>query len=104
MILAAPSRLGGSNHQEKQANPIAKYNHQVHLDAITQAMHLDALNSHQMMNQSSRMSEREMSMLTIEMAKRVSKSRPTRLYRAPTDHIVIGLKTQLLWADRTHGP
>ena len=43
MILAAPSRLGGDNHQEKQANPAAKHNHQVHLDAITQAMHLDSL-------------------------------------------------------------
>jgi hypothetical protein len=64
MILAAPSRLGGGNHQEKQANLVAKHNHQVPLDAITQAMHLDALNSHQMMNQLSRMSEREMTMLT----------------------------------------
>ena len=25
MILAAPSRLGGGNHQEKQANPTAKH-------------------------------------------------------------------------------
>jgi hypothetical protein len=43
MILAAPSRLGGNNHQEKQANPAAKHNHQVPLDVITQAMHLDSL-------------------------------------------------------------
>jgi hypothetical protein len=43
MILAPPSHLGGSNHQEKQANPIAKHNHQVPLDAITQALHLDSL-------------------------------------------------------------
>ena len=42
-ILAAPSRLGGGNHQEKQANPTAKHNHQVTLDANTQAMHLDSL-------------------------------------------------------------
>jgi hypothetical protein len=27
--------LGGSNHQEKQANPAAKHNYQVPLDAIT---------------------------------------------------------------------
>jgi hypothetical protein len=43
MILTAPSRLGGSNHQEKQANPAAKHNHQVPPDVITQAMHLDSL-------------------------------------------------------------
>jgi hypothetical protein len=42
-ILIAPSRLGGGNYQEKQANPTAKHNHQVPLDAITQAMHLDSL-------------------------------------------------------------
>ena len=36
MILAAPSRLGGGNHQEKQANPAVKHNHQVPLVAITQ--------------------------------------------------------------------
>ena len=35
-ILAAPSHLGGGKHQEKQANPVAKQNHQVPLDAITQ--------------------------------------------------------------------
>jgi hypothetical protein len=34
-IVAAPSRLGGGNHQEKQANPVAKHNHQMPLDAIT---------------------------------------------------------------------
>ena len=28
MIFAAPSRLGGGKHQEKQAKPVAKYNHQ----------------------------------------------------------------------------
>ena len=38
-ILAAPSHLGGSNHQEKQAKCTAKHNHQVPLDAITQVMH-----------------------------------------------------------------
>ena len=38
-IIAAPSRLGGGNHQEKQTNPAAKHNNQVPLDAITQAMH-----------------------------------------------------------------
>jgi hypothetical protein len=43
MILAAPSHLGGDNHQEKQVNPTVKHNHQVPLDAITQAMHLDSL-------------------------------------------------------------
>jgi hypothetical protein len=37
MILAAPSRLGGGNHQKKQVNPTAKHNHQVPLDAITQS-------------------------------------------------------------------
>jgi hypothetical protein len=37
MILAAPNRLGGGNHQEKQAKSIAKHNHQVPLDAITQS-------------------------------------------------------------------
>ena len=37
------SHLGGGNHQEKQANPTTKHNHQVSLDAITQAMHLDSL-------------------------------------------------------------
>jgi hypothetical protein len=42
-ILAAPSGLGGGNHQEKQANPAVKHNHQVPLDAITQGMHLDSL-------------------------------------------------------------
>ena len=42
-ILAALSRLGGGNHQEKQVNPAAKHNHQVPLDAITQAMHLNLL-------------------------------------------------------------
>jgi hypothetical protein len=42
-ILAAPSRLGGGNHLEKHAKPAAKHNHQVPLDAITQAMHLDLL-------------------------------------------------------------
>jgi hypothetical protein len=62
-ILDAPSHLGGGNHQEKQANPAANDNHRVPLCAITQAMHLDAFNSYQMMNQSSRMSEREMAML-----------------------------------------
>jgi hypothetical protein len=30
-IFAAPSHLGGGNHQEKQANPAAKHNHQVPL-------------------------------------------------------------------------
>jgi hypothetical protein len=41
--------------------PTAKHNHQVSLHAITQsnALGLDALNSHQMMNQSSKMSERD---------------------------------------------
>ena len=39
-ILAAPSRLGGGNHQE---NHTAKHEHQVPLDANTQAMHLDSL-------------------------------------------------------------
>ena len=39
-ILAALSRLGGGNHQEKQVNPTAKHEYQVPLDAITQAMHL----------------------------------------------------------------
>ena len=43
MILAAPSCLGGHNHQEKQVNPPAKHEHQVPLDAITQAMYLDSL-------------------------------------------------------------
>jgi len=43
MILAAPSRLGGGNHQEKKVNPAAKHKYQVPLDAITQAMHLDSL-------------------------------------------------------------
>ena len=43
MILAAPSRLGGGNHQEKQVNPAAKHEYQVPLDAITKAMHLDSL-------------------------------------------------------------
>ena len=42
-ILATPSRLGGGNRQEKQVNPAAKHEHQVPLDAITQAMHLDSL-------------------------------------------------------------
>ena len=42
-ILTAPSHLGGGNHQEKQANPVVKHNHQVPLDTITQAMHLDSL-------------------------------------------------------------
>jgi hypothetical protein len=42
-IIAAPSCLGGSNHQEKQANSEAKHNCQVPLDAITQAIHLDSL-------------------------------------------------------------
>ena len=37
MILAAPNRLDGGNHQEKQANPTVKHNHQVPLDAITQS-------------------------------------------------------------------
>ena len=37
-ILAAPSRLGGGNHQDKQVNPTAKHEYQVPLDAITQAM------------------------------------------------------------------
>ena len=37
MILAAPSHLGGGNHQEKQTNPTAKHKHQVSLDAITQS-------------------------------------------------------------------
>ena len=41
MILVAPSHLGGGNHQEKQANPAAKHEHQVPLEAITQAMYLD---------------------------------------------------------------
>ena len=40
---AAPSRLGGGNHQEKQAKSAAKHEYQVPLDAITQAMHLDSL-------------------------------------------------------------
>ena len=40
---AAPSRLGGGNHQEQQANPVAKHEYQVSLDAITQSMHLDSL-------------------------------------------------------------
>jgi hypothetical protein len=35
--LAAPSCLGGGNHQEKQAKSTAKHNHQVPLDAITQS-------------------------------------------------------------------
>jgi hypothetical protein len=43
MILAAPSHLGGGKHQEKQAKSVAKHNHQVPLDAIIQAMHLDSL-------------------------------------------------------------
>jgi hypothetical protein len=43
MILVAPSHLGGGNHQEKQVNPTVKHNHQVPLDAITQAMRLDSL-------------------------------------------------------------
>ena len=42
-ILAAPSHLGGGNHQEKQAKSTAKHNHQVPLDVITQEMHLDSL-------------------------------------------------------------
>jgi hypothetical protein len=42
-ILTAPSHLGGSNHQEKQANPAVKHEYQEPLDAITQAMHLDSL-------------------------------------------------------------
>ena len=41
-ILAAPSRLGGSM-MEKQVNTATKHKHQVPLDAITQAMHLDSL-------------------------------------------------------------
>ena len=36
-ILAAPSHLGGGNHQEKQMKSAAKHNHQVPLDAITQS-------------------------------------------------------------------
>ena len=32
-ILAAPSHLGGDNHQELQANPVVKHEHQVPLDA-----------------------------------------------------------------------
>jgi hypothetical protein len=36
-ILAAPGHLGDGNHQEKQANPVAKHNHQVPLNAITQS-------------------------------------------------------------------
>ena len=36
------NRLGGGNHQEKQAKSTAKHNHQVPLDVITQAMHLDS--------------------------------------------------------------
>jgi hypothetical protein len=43
MMLAAPSYLGGGNHQEKQVKSAAKHNYQVPLDAITQAMHLDSL-------------------------------------------------------------
>jgi hypothetical protein len=43
MILAAPSCLGGGNHQKKQANPAAKHSHQMLVDAITQAMHSDSL-------------------------------------------------------------
>jgi hypothetical protein len=43
MILAVPSHLGGGNHQEKQVKSVAKHNHQVPLDAIIQAMHLDSL-------------------------------------------------------------
>jgi hypothetical protein len=43
ITFVAPSRLGGSNHQEKQASPKVKHNHQVPLDAITQAMHLESL-------------------------------------------------------------
>ena len=41
--IAAPSHLGGGNHQEQQANPVAKHEHQVPIDAITQAIHLDSL-------------------------------------------------------------
>ena len=36
-ILAAPSHLGGGNHQEKETNPAVKHDHQVPLDAITQS-------------------------------------------------------------------
>ena len=36
-----PSRCG--NHQEQQAESIAKHEYQVPLDTITQAMHLDSL-------------------------------------------------------------
>ena len=37
MIPAAPSRLGGGNHQEQQVKSTAKHNHQVPLDVITQS-------------------------------------------------------------------
>ena len=43
MILAAPSHLGGGNHQEQQVNPVAKHEYQVPLDVITQTIHLDSL-------------------------------------------------------------
>ena len=42
-ILTALSHLAGGNHQEKQVNHAAKHNHQLPLEAITQAMHLDSL-------------------------------------------------------------
>ena len=37
MILAAPTHLGGGNHQELQAKSTMKHNHQMPLDAITQS-------------------------------------------------------------------
>jgi hypothetical protein len=37
MIIVAPSHLGSGNHQEQQAKSVAKHNHQVSLDAITQS-------------------------------------------------------------------
>jgi hypothetical protein len=39
--------------------------------------------------------------MSMQMAKRVSKSQPTRLYRAPNDHIAVGHKLHIFWDDRT---
>ena len=52
------------NHQEKQANPAAKHEHQVPLDAITQAMHLDHSQSHYNDESMMEMSGRALAKLT----------------------------------------
>ena len=63
-ILVAPSHLGGSNHQDKQVNPIAKHNHQVSLDAITQAMHWIHSQSHKDDESMMEMTRRALAKLT----------------------------------------